>query len=84
MAITIKKDIIITTPIGTKLNIQKDMVIDNPFHSEYYDYLYEELTIKDYLSWLTGEDRKNYIKLEEQQNPVQFKKFRTENPKLFE
>jgi len=78
-----KDDIVITTPIGTKLNIQKDMIINNPLYSDKYDGLFEESHIKDYLSWLKGEDRKNYIRLEEQHNPVQFKVFRNEYPEYF-
>ena len=84
MTTKIKEDIIITTPIGTKLNIQKDMIITNAFYTDEYDELFEESHIQAYLSWLTGEDRENYIRLEEQHNPIQFKKFREEYPELFE
>ena len=84
MTTKIKEEIIITTPIGTKLNIQKDMVINNPMYIDHYEPLYEESHIQDYLSWLTGEDRNNYIRLEEQHNPVQFKIFRKEYPEYFE
>ena len=84
MTTKIKEDIIITTPIGTKLNIQKDMLITTPIYSDKYDELFEESHIIDYLSWLEGEDRENYIRLEEQQNPSHFKFFREEYPELFE
>jgi len=79
-----KEDIIITTPIGTKLNIFKDMVIVNPCYIDHYEPFHEEQTIKDYLSWLTGEDRKNYIKLEKKHNPTQFKRFKEKYPEYFE
>ena len=78
------EDIIITTPIGTTLSIQKDLVIANAMYIDYYEPFYEESNIKYNLSWLTGEDRENYIRLEEQQNPVQFKVFRKEHPEYFE
>lgn len=83
MTTKIKEDIIITTPIGTKLNIQKDLVITNPTYSNRYEPFYEESNIRDNLSWLEGEDRENYIRLEEQQNPIQFKRFREKNPEYF-
>lgn len=84
MTTKIEKDLIITTPIGTKLNIQKDMIVTNPDYSNRYEPFFEEADIKNYLSWLTGEDRENYIRLEEEHNPVQFKKFREEHPEYFE
>ena len=84
MTTNIKEDIIITTPIGTKLNIQKDLIINNPMYSKHYEPFLEESNIKDNLSWLTGEDRDNYIRLEEKQNPIHFKVFREEYPELFE
>jgi len=77
-----KEDIIINTPIGTKLNII-DMIITNPCYIDHYEPFFEESNIRDYLSWLEGEDREKYIRLEEQHNPVQFKIFREENPELF-
>jgi len=79
-----KEDIIITTPIGTKLSIMKDMIIIKPTYTNHYEPFYEESTVKDYLDWLDGEDRENYIRLEEKHNPVQFKKFREKYPKYFE
>ena len=84
MLTKIKEDIIITTPIGTKLNIQKDMVITNPTYADQYEPFFEESNIRSYLDWLEGEDRENYIRLEEQQNPVQFKKLRKKRPDLFD
>jgi len=84
MTTILEEDIIIATPIGTKLNIIKDMVITNPIYGNKYDGLFEELHITDFLSWLEGEDRENYIRLEEQHNPVQFKIFRKAHPELFE
>jgi hypothetical protein len=84
MITTIKEDIIINTPIGTTLNLQKDMILTETYYIDAYDEHFEEPLIKDYLSWLEGEDRENYIRLEEAQNPVQFKKFREENPEYFE
>ena len=80
----VKEDIIITTPIGTKLNIQKDLIITNPMYIDHYEPFYEESSIKDNLDWLEGEDRENYIRLEEEQNPIHFKIFREEYPEYFE
>jgi len=84
MTTKIKEDIIITTPIGTKLSILKDMVITNPTYDDHYEPFFEESNIRSYLSWLEGEDRENYIRLEEQHNPLQFKKLREKRPDLFE
>ncbi|MCL2114812.1 MAG: hypothetical protein FWH29_01150 [Methanobrevibacter sp.] len=80
----LKEDIIITTPIGNKLNIQKDMLITDPMYIDHYEPFYEESNIQDYLSWLKGRDREDYIRLEEEQNPVHFKAFREEFPEYFE
>ena len=43
MTAKIKENIIITTPIGTTLNIEKDMVTKNPLYSDKYDDLFEEV-----------------------------------------
>ena len=84
MTTKILEDIIITTPIGTKLNIQKDMIITNPMYTDHYEPFFEETLIIGYLDWLTGEDRENYVRLEERHNPVQFEIFREEYPEYFE
>ncbi|MCL2116677.1 MAG: hypothetical protein FWH29_10715 [Methanobrevibacter sp.] len=83
MTSNVNEDMIITTPIGTKLNL-RDMVIKNPNYANQYEPLFEIPTIWTYLSWLEGEDREDYIRLEEQQNPVQFKAFREKFPECFE
>ena len=57
--------------------------LSKKLYIDHYEFFLEESHIKDYLSWLTGEDRKNYIRLEEQHNPVQFKVFRKEYPEYF-
>ena len=51
----IKEDILITTPMGTKLSIKEGMVIKNPIYSNRCEPLFEESNIRSYLSWLEGE-----------------------------
>jgi len=68
---------------GEKININNWLII-NPFYIDHYDSIFEEPDIMIMLEELEGEQREEFIKLEEQQNPVHFKAFREEFPEYFE
>ena len=59
-------------------------IIKNPSFIDRYEPLSEEGDIIFILGELDGEEREEFIRLEEGQNPLQFKTFREEFPSLFE
>ena len=65
-----------------KVNVEK-LVLKDLMYDDQYEPFLEESCILGYLDFLKGEDRENYIKLEEKTNPIHFKKFKEENPEYF-
>jgi len=61
-----------------------EWVIKNPTYTDCYEPFYEESDLVFILKELKDEERIEFIRLEEKQNPVQFKKFREDYPEFFE
>ncbi|MCL2115577.1 MAG: hypothetical protein FWH29_05080 [Methanobrevibacter sp.] len=68
-----------------KSNINlNEWVIKNPRFIDRYEPFHEESEIIFVLKELKGEERKEFIQLEEEQNPVHFNDLRERRPDLFE
>ncbi|MCL2157085.1 MAG: hypothetical protein FWH54_03585 [Methanobrevibacter sp.] len=63
--------------------ILNEWVIRNPRFIDRYEPFYEESEIIFVLKELKGEERKKFIRLEEEQNPVHFNDLRERRPDLF-
>lgn len=59
-------------------------IITDPTYCDQYEPFFEVTDLVFILTELKGEEKEEFIRLEKQQNPIHFKKFREKRPDLFE